>query len=211
MLRAIWKQILGGNKMLQLITISMLLIVISAAPCRAQAGMDHGNTGTLNLDYFNGTNDPQITWLKGDQYDNHIKPLIYAFGQGDLKRTKAELEYVLARFINHPQALAIAGSFSLQTKNPTWAMPYFEKAISVYPQYAVTHAQYGKYLSDIGMVDKGLEKLKKAAEMDPKLVGAQVWLAAAYAKSGNADLAREAAEKARSLGFKGDLAAYGVR
>jgi Tfp pilus assembly protein PilF len=117
----------------------------------------------------------------------------------------------LARFINHPQALAIAGAYALSIKNPRWAVPYFEKALSIYPQYAVTHAQFGKYLTDIGMVDKGLEKLKRAAEMDPKLVGAQVWLAAAYAKSGNADLARESAEKARSLGFKGDLAAYGVR
>ena len=197
--------------MLQLIAISMLLIVTSAVPCRAQGGIDHGTTGTLNLDYFNGTNDPHINWLKNDQYEAHIKPLITAFGQGDLKRTRVELEYVLARFINHPQALAIAGAFAVSIKNPTWAVPYFEKALSVYPQYAVTHAQYGKYLTDIGMVDGGLERLKKAAEMDPKLVGAQVWLAAAYAKSGNADLARESAEKARSLGFKGDLAAYGVR
>jgi len=197
--------------MLQLLTISMLLIVISAAPSHAQGGIDHGTTGTLNLDYFNGTNDPHITWLKGDQYEAHIKPLINAFGQGDLKRTRVELEFILARFVNHPQALAIAGTFAVLIKNPTWAMPYFEKAVSIYPQYALTHAQYGKYLTDIGMVDKALERLKKAAEMDPKLVGAQVWLAAAYAKSGNADLARESAEKARSLGFKGDLAAYGIR
>jgi len=200
--------------MLQFITIGILLVVISATPSKAQVGadgIDHGTTGTLNLDYFNGTNDPHIAWLKGDQDTNHTKPLITAFGQGDLKRTRVELEWILTHFINHPQALAIAGSFAVLIKNPTWAVPYFEKALSIYPQYAVTHAQYGKYLTDIGMVDRGLEKLKKAAEMDPKLVGAQVWLAAAYAKSGNADLARESAEKARSLGFKGDLAAYGVR
>ena len=78
--------------MLQFLTISMLLIVISAAPSHAQGGIDHGTAGTLNLDYFNGTNDPHITWLKGDQDEVHIKPLIIAFGQGDLKRTRVELE-----------------------------------------------------------------------------------------------------------------------
>ena len=121
------------------------------------------------------------------------------------KKLKVELEYILIRFINHPQALALAEAFAISTKNPMWATPHFERALSIYPQYAVTNAQYGKYLTEIGMVDKGIEKLNKAAEIDPKLVAAQVWLAAAYAKSGNADLAREAAEKARSLGYKGKL------
>jgi Tfp pilus assembly protein PilF len=198
-----------------IITLNILFIACCCASAYAQNpgpdGIYHGSTGTLNLDYFNGTNDSHIAWLVKDQDHYHTKPLIVAFGQGDLTRVKVELEWILVRFINHPQALAIAAAFSISTKNSTWAIPHFERALSIYPQYALTHAQYGKYLTDIGMADRGLEQLKRAAEMNPNLVAAHVWLAASYAKSGNADLARESAEKARSLGYKGDLTQYGLR
>jgi Tfp pilus assembly protein PilF len=187
------------------------LVIFSAALVSAQDGIDHGSMGTLNIDYFNPQNDAHINWLKGDQDTNHTKPLIVAFAQGDLRQTKVQLEWILARFINHPQALAIAAAFSISTKNPTWAIPHFERALSIYPQHALTHAQYGKYLTDIGMADKGMEQLKKASEMEPRLIAAHVWLAVAYAKSGNADLARESTEKARSLGYKGDLTQYGLK
>jgi len=55
------------------------------------------------------------------------------------------------------------------------------------------------------MVDKGLEKLKKALEIDPGLVAAHVWLEAAYKKTGQTELARQSAEKAKSLGYQGKL------
>ncbi len=190
--------------MLRLLIMAISLIFL-AGLANAQNGIDHGPTGTLNLDYFNGAKDPHITWLVKDQDHYHTKPLIGAFGEGDLRRVKVELEWILARFINHPQALFIAAAYSIRTKNPTWAVPHFQRALSIYPQYALTHAQYGKYLTDIGAIDQGIEQLKKAAEMDPNLVAVHVWLAAAYAKSGNADRAREAAEKARSLGHKGEI------
>jgi tetratricopeptide (TPR) repeat protein len=200
-----------GNSMRRLITVTILLIVLCCVPGYAQDGIDHGPTGTLNLDYFNPTGDAHITWLKADQDKYHTIPAIKDFARGDMKGTRLGLEWILVRFINHPQALALAAAFSIATKNSMWAIPHFERALGIYPQYALTHAQYGKYLTDIGMVDKGLEQLNKAAEMDPKLIAVQVWLAAAYSKSGNADLAREAAEKARSLGYKGDLAQYGLK
>jgi Tfp pilus assembly protein PilF len=182
-----------------------VFILFLACPTAQAAGIDHGATGTLNLDYFNPSNDPHIRWLKGDLDGAHTKPAIRAFAQGDLKTVRVELDYILIRFINHPQALALAVAFATSTKNPTWAIPHFERALGVYPQYAITHAQYGNYLTSIGMVDNGIEKLKKATEMDPKLIGAHVWLSVAYKKAGNDELAREAAEKARALGYKGRL------
>jgi len=201
--------------MLRPITLNILFIACCCVSAYAQNpgqdGIDHGATGTLNLDYFNGTNDPHIAWLKKDQDFHHTRALMVAYGQGDLQRAKVELEWILVRFINHPQVLAIAAAFSISTKNPTWAIPHFERAVRIYPQYALTYAQYGKYLTDIGMVDRGLERLRKATEMDPNLVAAHVWLAASYAKSGNADLARESAEKAKSLGYNGDLRQFGVK
>ncbi len=192
--------------MLRLLTICASLVIFVVMSVNAQDGIDHGPGGTLNHDYFSTNRDQTFLNYRDSLDTAHAKPGLIAFAQGNMRETKVQLEYVLVRTINHPQMLALAALFSIRTKNPTWAVPYFDKALSLYPQYAITHAQYGKYLSEIGMVDKGLERLKKALEINPDLVAAYVWLAAIYSKSGNTDLAREAAEKARALGYTGKLA-----
>jgi superkiller protein 3 len=87
-------------------------------------------------------------------------------------------------------------------KEPSLAIPFYAKALQLYPQYAITHAQYGSYLTDIGQVEQGIVALKKAVEIDPKLALAYDWLARAYAKSGDLELSRQAAEKAKELGLK---------
>jgi Tfp pilus assembly protein PilF len=189
--------------MLRLLTTSVFLFIFSVVSANAQDGIEHGATGTLNHDYFTPSPNEQFARMKDSVDQAHLKPAMAFFAQGDLRRTQVDLEYVLARFINHPQALALAVRFAISTKNPTWAAPYFERALSIYPRYAVTHAQYGKYLTEIDRVDAGIAQLKKAIEINSKLVAGYVWLTEAYTKNGNADLAREAAEKARSLGYSG--------
>jgi len=190
--------------------IGAMLFMLVIPLVNAQTGIDHGATGTANLDYFNPTNDAHRKWLINDIETHHLKPAIRFFGEGDMQKARVDLDYLLARLVNHPQALAFAGLFAKATKNSLWGINHYERALRLYPQYALTHAQYGKFLSDIDRVADGIERLKKAVEMDPNLVAAQVWLAAAYLKSGNAELARQAAEQARSLGFKGDLTQYGL-
>lgn len=185
--------------------ICLILFITTVISVNAQDGIDHGPLGTLNHDYFSTSRDPGFLSYKSSLDNAHAKPGLVAFAEGNMRETQVQLEYVLLRTINHPQMLALAALFSIRTKNPMWAMPYFERALSYYPQYALTHAQYGKYLTEIGMVDKGLEQLTKASEMDPNLVAAYVWLEAAYKKSGNLKLARQSAEKARSLGYQGKL------
>jgi Tfp pilus assembly protein PilF len=161
--------------------------------------------GTLNNDYFNPRRDHQ--WLEyiGSIEYAHVKPGLIAFAQGDMRGTLAQLEYVLPRTVNHPQMLSLASMYAIRTKNPMWAKPHFERALSLYPQYALTHAQYGKYLVDIGIIDAGMTELNRALEIDPKLVAGHVFLAAAYTKTGQKDLARESAQRARDLGYTGKL------
>jgi Flp pilus assembly protein TadD len=54
-------------------------------------------------------------------------------------------------------------------------------------------------------LDAGIEKFKQAIEIEPKLSAGYAGLAHAYAKKGNLEQAREAAKKARELGFSGKL------
>jgi Tfp pilus assembly protein PilF len=61
------------------------------------------------------------------------------------------------------------------------------------------------YLVDIGKIDAGIQKLQKAIEIDPGLGQAHAWLAKAYYKNGNSELARQAAEKAKALGYRGKI------
>lgn len=118
-----------------------------------------------------------------------------------------DLKYVLDRIPNHPQALQLIGTVSQMTKKPSLGVDYFERAIKFFPQYALTRAQYGLFLTAIGRVPEGIETLKLSIEMDPKLAAGYAGLAHAYAKNGDTDKGREAAEKARELGFKGQLPA----
>ncbi|HWP23820.1 MAG TPA: hypothetical protein VNM15_06495 [Candidatus Binatia bacterium] len=90
-------------------------------------------------------------------------------------------------------------------KKTAIAVTYFERAIALFPQYAITRAQYGLFLVSINDVDGGIENLKRSVEMDPKLAMGYVGLARAYEKKGDLEHAREAAKKARELGFEGKL------
>lgn len=112
-----------------------------------------------------------------------------------------DLEFVLNYFPNHPKALMFMGSVAQLTKDSSLGVIYYEKAIRLYPQYALTHAQYGEYLVNIGLVKEGIERLKKAIEIDPKLAIAYKWLSKAYTKIGDLEMARRAAERAKELGI----------
>jgi predicted Zn-dependent protease len=93
------------------------------------------------------------------------------------------------------------------TKNISLGVSYFERAIALFPQYALTHAQYGLFLVSTNNVDAGIEHLKQSVAMEPKLAAGYAGLAHAYVKKGDMTKAREAADKARELGFTGQLPA----
>jgi tetratricopeptide (TPR) repeat protein len=187
----------------KLIVLGVIVVLnFSATLGYAAPVVDHGLGGTLNLDYFNPNNDPQIRWLIKDQESNHLIPAKGDLLAGRYNRAVADLRFLLDRFVNHPQGLMVLGAVAKLTKNYTLAIQYYEKAIRVYPQYAVTHAQYGSYLVDIGNTKAGIGRLQKAVEINPRLAAAYGWLAKAYYKSGQVELARQTAERARALGYR---------
>ncbi len=114
----------------------------------------------------------------------------------------ADLNYTLDKFANHPKALMLLGIGARIRKTPLLPIAYYERALRLYPQYALTHAQYGGYLAEIGQINEGIAKLQRAIEMDPKLALAYEWLSKAYTKIGNLEMAGKTAEKAKELGLK---------
>jgi Tfp pilus assembly protein PilF len=135
-------------------------------------------------------------------HTNRVLPQISSKNYGG---ALSDIKYTLNRFPNHPRGLVLIGLYARLTKTHALAMPYYEKAIRLYPQYALTRAQYGAYMVSLGDLDQGIKKLATAVEIDPDLAFAHVWLAAAYYKQGNVELGRESESKARDLGFSGKM------
>ena len=163
--------------------IALLFLFVFSYPTVATAQeYNHGITGTLNHDYFDP--DPTNQMLRANVDVNHTKPLMDDLRAGMLDNALAEIKYILERFPNHAKALMLISSVAKLKKSPMLGVPYFERAIKLFPQYALTHAQYGNYLVEVGSVKAGVARLEKATAMDPQLKPARLWLARAYAKSG---------------------------
>jgi predicted Zn-dependent protease len=198
-----------GALVASLITSLWLLTApaLGQAPAPQSDGLDHGQTGTLNHDYFAALDSPgtHLHWLIGDIEQAHLTPALDDIRHGRYSKATADLHYLLMRFVNHPDALQAMEAVEILTKRRGIVKPYFEHAVRLYPQYPITLAQYGRYLARIGEGEAAVTMLKRAIELDPGLAVAHAWLSEVYAKTGQAQLGREAAERARQLGYQGKL------
>ena len=160
----------------------------------------------INQDYFTANQYPEVTALLSSVEGHHMNKRVWAdFYAGRLDGAIGDVKYTLRRFPNHPQALQLLGSVARMMKDPALPIRSYEWALNLYPQYALTHAQYGAYLASNGQIEGGITRLNRAIEMDPNLAIAHAYLAKALWKKGNKDLARKSADRARALGYKGKI------
>ena len=191
-----------------IVTLNFFPWLISSAV--GQGLIDDRGEGTGNHNYFATQQNAELKHLLVQVETYHLKPCPHGAGgvyedlaKGRYDYMKGDLTYILERFVNHPTALQLMTPVARALKESSWPIERFEYALRWYPSYALTHAQYGAYLIEIGDLTAAIEKLETAIKKDPKLIAGYVWLSKAYSKQGNADLARQAAEKARELGYKG--------
>jgi predicted Zn-dependent protease len=175
----------------------MTLIHAVRVACEAADAQDY--------DYFNPTNDPHIDWLRGDTKKNHLDLALNRIREGNYSLVIRELLYLISVFPNHPDALPLLGHMAKLTNKTSLAIRGYERALALFPQYPITYAQYGNFLVEIGRVDAGIQKLQQAIERNSEFTPAYVWLAKAYYKKGDTDLARESAARARELGYPGEI------
>ena len=154
-------------------------------------------------DYFTADKSPNsyLTILESA----HVHTIPDWLNRGRIGDAMGDVRYTLDRFPNHPVSLQQLSTLAQMTKSNALAISYFEKAVTLYPQYAITRAQYGLYLVATNNIDAGIERFNQAIEIDPKLPAGYAGLAHAYVKKGDLEKAREAAKKARELGFQGKL------
>lgn len=189
------------------IFISLCSSVYGAEP------IDDRGTGTVNHNYYAAAHDPFLKSLLINVETNHMYASPYDQAEGVIGNIRngkldwafGDLQYILQRFVNHPKALNLMGVVARLRNDPFLPIEFYERAIRLYPGYAFTHAQYGSYLVDIGNLPTGIVQLQKAIELDQNLALAYAGLARAYSKSGKSQLARQAAEKAKELGYRDKL------
>jgi Tfp pilus assembly protein PilF len=159
----------------------------------------------INMDYYVAKQDSETTHLLHLVEVAHTHRVLPQISKNDYGGALSDIKYTLNRFPNHPLGLVLIGVYAKLTKSYGLPVPYYEKAIRLFPQHAPTHAQYGAYMLTFGTIDAGIKKLHQALEMNPELVFAHVWLAAAYYKMGNVELGSQSESKARDLGYKGKI------
>ena len=157
------------------------------------------------LDYFAASKDPQTKTYIYHIENAHIDRVVGWIRKGRMGDALENLKYALDRVPNHSKGLHLLFVYAKINKDPLVANFYYQRALKFYPQYALTHAQYGLFLANFGAIDKGIVMLKNATEMDLNLTQGYVWLAEAYYKKGDLRLARQNAERARMLGYKGKI------
>jgi predicted Zn-dependent protease len=182
--------------------ISIFLTAVWFSSAHAQLDTNAPRNGQ---DYFTADKSPgsYLTIVESA----HTRTINKWITEGRLDNALGDIKYTLDRFPNHPVSLQQLSVVAQMAKKVAVAVSYFERAIALFPQYALTRAQYGLFLVSTNNVDAGLEHLKQSVEMEPKLPAGYAGLAHAYAKKGDLGPAREAAKKARELGFSGKLPA----
>ena len=181
------------------------LIVLLAGTSLSQAQGGAQNQSTPDVvnppdDYFTVNASTPRRQRHLDHVEKfHVNQIQEHIQQGQMEPALVDLKYTLERYPNHPKALMLAGMLAMLTKSPLLAISSYERALKLYPQHALTRAQYGFYLVNRGQTAKGIKKLQEAVKMAPNLAVAHSWLAKAYIKTGKSELAQQAAKQAAAL------------
>jgi predicted Zn-dependent protease len=183
---------------------TLVAVVLYASTGYGQTYQISPNPQAPGYDYFNPEPGGSSTTYRDLVTSAHTDKILGWVQNGRMQDAINDVVYTLDRFANHPKGLQMAGMVATMIKRPSLATYYFERAVKIYPQYAITHAQYGAYLLNAGDIDDAIARLKVVTEGDFKSPGAYALLARAYTKKGDLEAAQQAAAKARELGYRGE-------
>lgn len=128
-------------------------------------------------------------------------------GQYPFNGAMGEFRYILTYFPNHPRALALASELSIRARHPEWVEPYFEKSLTLYPNYASTRVIYGTFLQKLGKSKDAILQYELALQIDPGFMTAHYNLGLAYLEQRKLDMANRHAQ----IAYKGGAQLSGLR
>jgi tetratricopeptide (TPR) repeat protein len=105
---------------------------------------------------------------------------------------RADITFALRYFPNHPRALYLMEIAEKAMGKPEGAIPFYERALRLFPEYPFTRAQYGTYLVRIGARAAGIAELRAALAVDSTLIQARIALDQALSAPTDSGLGRSA-------------------
>ncbi len=183
-----------------------VVLALAASPVMA-AGSPKGNPGWVGNDYFAHHTDAHLKELLAKVERAHLAGSnFYAkWNAGDIQYALGDLNYTLWVFPNHPKALHYMCAIAKTTEEYSLPIEPFQTALEKFPQHAITHAQFGRYLVEIGEIEGGMKKLGTALTLDPDLAPGHAWMAEALLAAGATSQAMTSVDRARELGFNGKI------
>jgi Tfp pilus assembly protein PilF len=114
---------------------------------------------------------------------------------------RADVDFVLRYFPNHPKALLLMAQLCTDRATPHCELDtVFEKAIAINPNVAGTYVTQGVYLHRVKRYREAIASYQRGLAIDPNSINAHYNLALAYLETKQYDLANEEAQRAYALG-----------
>lgn len=168
-----------------------LLLMLAMAVASAEGVTPH--------DYYGGNYDP--TLLKNVEKFHLPKARRQMDSAGTVQWAKADVEFVLAWFPNHPEALQLASQIARMQGAPKSADKYYVRALQMYPDSGMTRLLYALHLHRSGRLDQAIEAYHKSIALDPDNANAYYNLGLALLSQNKLAEAKEAADRAYGLGY----------
>jgi predicted Zn-dependent protease len=174
-----------------------IFIVLASCLIGVSAVRAYGQLPAGGGDYF----DPQKRQLLVQLKRYHLDAAVKDMNDRKLNIAQTEVDFVLHWVPNHVEGLLVNEAIAKAKGFPEQAMGRYVRALELYPNHAITHAQFGAYLLDLGRVDAAIDSLDAAVRLDPTLGIAHSYLATAYRRKGEPD--RTASEEAQARKYTG--------
>lgn len=167
-----------------------------------------GNCGDLTngfgpFDYRSPTDRQNLGVVEKHHFNAHVESLT----RGVTGTLGGDIDYTLRAFPNHVRALGAMSRLALRdrTARPAGANYsiecYFDRALRFRPKDGLVYMVYGDHVAKTGQIDKAIELLKHAAELEPNNATAIYNLGLMYFNKKDYDQALVHAQKAYELGF----------
>jgi predicted Zn-dependent protease len=169
--------------------IALATLALTLGPAPATPSIAWGQNAPIieeretHYDYYSTETNPDAKRYLGLAEQYHLTNTTF-WEQYRLKsweRARAELIFILRIIPNHPKVLYLLEAVATEMEDVSYPIAYYEYALRLYPQHAITRGRYGRYLARIGKREAGIAQLEQALAADSTLVAARGWLADAVA------------------------------
>ena len=132
----------------------------------------------------------------------HLAPCQQKLRARDWVRAKAECDFILKIFPNHPTALLLVAEICEQWKSGPCLLldDIFDRAVAINPKAATTFVVQGIHYNRIKRYTTAIDRFKTALALDPNSLNAHYNLALTYVDTKQYDLANLHAQRAYALG-----------